>query len=279
MSSVPSVGSPTISQVASAHTLQAFIELVYIKTANDVMTSQMASLKDALEVTKSAMDTLTQIQNLKNLITVKNKVVTSAITNPTGADSYLSAASAIFGKPIQVSFSYSAISGGFNGFIVRRDSIIAQLKSQISALQVTTPTISGREDSNSLLAKLRLVLSDITFPTSITINGLIAVSGPSGTVTYVSGLITYSGDQLIPFRGDFIKDWVLDNYNSNNASSSGLIQQNITNAITAAQSLNTTQTESVRNFLYIFEEYYKSASAILQKIDQIINKMAGGIAR
>ena len=76
--------------------------------------------------------------------------------------------------------------------------------------------------------------------------------------------------------------WVTDNYNKSATAgviSSGLIQQHITDAITAGESLNTTQTESVRSFLLLFEEYYKSASAVLQAISQIIQKMADGIAR
>jgi hypothetical protein len=76
--------------------------------------------------------------------------------------------------------------------------------------------------------------------------------------------------------------WITDNYNKTatvGVTSAGLIQQHITDAITAGQSLNTTQTESVRNFLYLFEEYYKSASAVLQAISQLIQKMADGIAR
>jgi hypothetical protein len=50
----------------------------------------------------------------------------------------------------------------------------------------------------------------------------------------------------------------------------------LTKAITAAQSTNDQQNEDVRNFLNLFEQYYKSASALLQAISQIIQKMAQG---
>lgn len=246
------VSSTSISQLASAHTLQAYIELVYIKTANDVLVSQMASLEASLGVTKSAMDTLTQIQNLHNLVSVKSKGTFNAgaySANATVAQ-YQAAASAFFGTPVGVSVSYTSLSGGYAGFKAQMSAIVTQLKSQISALSATTPTISGREDSNSLLAKLRLVLKDINN------------TGAANTAAGAS-------------------KWIIDSYNSTGtgATSSGSYQQNITNAITAGQSLNTTQTESVRNFLYVFEEYYKSASAVLQAISQIIQKMADGIAR
>lgn len=265
MSSVTPVGSSVISQVASAHTLQAFIELVYVKTANDVMVSQMASLENALSTTQSAMDTLTQIQNLHNLVAVKSKgtflsAFPSVYVNGITVQQYRSAASAYFGTPVSVSFSFSSIPDGFDGFVARQSALIAQLKSEIAILSGNTPSVNGGEDSNSLLAKLRLVLTDFTPPP------VPASISPS---------------QVIPFIQQGIYNWVTDNYNSlgTNATKAGSIQQNITNAITAGQSLNTTQTESVRNFLYIFEQYYKSASAILQAISQMIQKMASGIAR
>lgn len=259
---VPSVGGPTISQVASAHTLQAFIELVYVKTANDVLVSQMASLESALGTTQSAMDTLTRIQNLHNLVTVKSKGTFNAGAYSAGATvtQYTSAASAFFGTPVSVSVSFAALAqsatsthpaiGGYSAFQAQMIQIKSQLSSEIAALSGTTPRISGREDSNSLLAKLRIVLSDLN----------------ASDVTVTSAGAAF---------------WVIDNYNATGTgvTSAGNFQQHITNAITAGQSLNTTQTESVRNFLYLFEEYYKSASAVLQAISQIIQKMADGIAR
>lgn len=245
-------GPPVISQAASAHTLQAFIELVYVKTANDVLVSHMQSLESALSTTQSTMDTLTQIQNLHNLVVVKSKGTFNAGAYSAGASvgQYTSIGSAFFATPVSVSVSFAALSGGFAQYQAQMTAITTQLTSQIAALSATTPRISGREDSNSLLAKLRKVLDDITRTQATTSGGA--------------------------------RTWVIDNYNaSNNAgvTSAGAIQQNITNAITAGESLNTTQTESVRNFLYLFEEYYKSASAVLQAISQIIQKMADGIAR
>jgi len=244
----------SVSPYASAHTLQAFIELVYVQTANDLLVSQMGSLQQLLNTTQGAMDTLTQIQNLHNLVTVKSKGTFGAgyISANQSVKGYTSAASAFFGTPVSVSVSFAAVSG-LAGFQAQMNSIKSQLKTEISVLTSTTPIVSatGKVDSNSLLAKLRLVLADI--------NRTSAGTTAAGAV-----------------------NWVTDNYNKSATAgvvSAGLIQQNITNAITAGQSLNTTQTESVRNYLNLFEQYYKSASAVLQAISQIIQKMADGIAR
>lgn len=60
---------------------------------------------------------------------------------------------------------------------------------------------------------------------------------------------------------------------------SGDVQGAVSTAITAAEALNDTQKENVRNFLFVFEEFYKSASAVLQRISQMIEKMASNISR
>lgn len=78
--------------------------------------------------------------------------------------------------------------------------------------------------------------------------------------------------------------WLLDGQNlsvSNSAYNArfGKVQDQLTNAIRAGESLNDTQKEGVRRYMLLFEEFYKSASAILTKVSQIIEKMAQGISR
>lgn len=76
--------------------------------------------------------------------------------------------------------------------------------------------------------------------------------------------------------------WILDNQNqltttSNLSQAAGGNQNAITLAIQSAQSLNDTQKQDVQNYLFIFQEFYKSASTVLQNISQIIQTMAQGI--
>jgi hypothetical protein len=76
--------------------------------------------------------------------------------------------------------------------------------------------------------------------------------------------------------------WLVDGFNSTTGTAganAGTIQQNITTALTAGQSLNTTQTAQLRNYLFVFEEYYKSAGAMLSQITQIINQISQNMAR
>ncbi|MBA3957383.1 MAG: hypothetical protein H0X51_03165 [Parachlamydiaceae bacterium] len=148
---------------------------------------------------------------------------------------------------------------------------MTMLSAQIPNLSATTPRINitqtnpnGDEDPNSLLARTKSVLNDLK-------TTLVAGGG---------GIINNNTSIQNAYNG--IRNWLIDNYGTRtdaNSTKAGALQQNITFAITSGQSLNDTQKEKVRQFLYIFEEYYKSASAILQQITQILERMAQGIAR
>lgn len=254
VNNVPSVTQADIN----AHTEQALIELVYVKTANDVLASSLASLQDALGLTKNILDLLTGLQTLHNAITVSSKgsFHFNFVSNPAGgadfAAQYRAAASAFFGTPVDPRFLYaSAGAAGFASFKAQLMGYKAQLSADIPLLSAKTPALSnGLPDPNALLAKLRAVLADLKS----------------------SNISTFSGAMA----------WTLDNYaqhNSPAAAQAGIIQQHLTFAITAGESLNDTQKETVQNFLYVFEEYYKSASAVLTSITQIIQKMAENIAR
>ena len=71
--------------------------------------------------------------------------------------------------------------------------------------------------------------------------------------------------------------WILDGQNvslSQNSTIQGVNQLNVNQAITASQSLNDSQQQNVQNAMFIFQEFYKSSSAVLQSIDDLITKMA-----
>ncbi|WP_039359913.1 hypothetical protein [Candidatus Protochlamydia amoebophila] len=80
-----------------------------------------------------------------------------------------------------------------------------------------------------------------------------------------------------------VSKWIIDNQDQKISSQAGnnvgSIQDRITQAITAAQSLNDTEKENVRNYQFVFQQFYQSASTVLQKVTQIVEKLAQGISR
>lgn len=76
--------------------------------------------------------------------------------------------------------------------------------------------------------------------------------------------------------------WLVDNMDQHSgdaAANSGQFQRNITTAITSATNINDEQKDELKQILFVFEEFYKSASAILQKMNDIMTKMAANISR
>jgi hypothetical protein len=289
--------SPVISDIivkglnafAANRSLQALIELEYVKTANDLVNDRLGSLEEALTNTNGILNTLAAIQNIHNLLTVTSKPSFNFDYSQPGGGyvaSYQKAASEYFGKPInpiiptdivfaseyqsfvvlagvtfnvEVNFSTLTPKGQsiFNQLIRLRASIIAEIAKLSEILSPTQRLATG-----SLYSQLKTVLSDFDTNFTIGVGGL--------------PITTSVGLTEIQKRGALSR-WLIDKYNKPDDSSSGAIQANITKAITAAQSLNDTQKEDVRNYMFVFEEYYKSASAVLQKITQILERIAQGV--
>lgn len=232
---------------ASAHTIQAYVELVYSQAANDILYNNLTSLYENLQLTKQAADLLNKIQALHNEAVVVQSTF-SFDFDGSGYNSvesyskaYASAASAFFGNKVTISYGARWNVGGSGRLEFK--SARGQLSTFLVLLSAYTP--SADKGAGSLFAKLTTVYDD---------------------------MVNFNANPPA---------WLIDRYNATgaNAIDAGKVQQNITSAITASQSLNTVQTERVRNYMFLFEEYYKSASSILTQITQIIQKMAEGIGR
>lgn len=271
------VQAAALEGYGGARSLQSIIEIDYVQTGNQIISQNMANLKSALNVTQDVLNYLADLQNLHNQITTKTSTfnfcysrggvdVPNEANGPSAwSPGYQQAASAFFNTPVTpvILPSIAPGSSGFASAYLKLVSIRDSLSAQLQKLSAIT-SASDRSNTTSLYGRLTQVLNDIknSFKT------------PDGQPITAS---TPPGQASAGFR-----KWMLDNYsafNSSDAGSSGQFQQNITFAITSAQNLNDTQKETVRNYLFVFEEYYKSASSALQAISQIIQKMAQNIAR
>lgn len=160
---------------------------------------------------------------------------------------YNKIASIYFGKPIDPYFVFtSSTDTAFVTFSQNLNSLKTKLAAEIKVISAITPA-SARADTGSLYQTLKNVY-----------NGL-----PSNPLNFAS-----------------CQAWALDNLNQHSglASIAGTLQDDLTTAIVAAQSLNDTQKERVRRFLFIFQEYYQSASAVLSRLSSLIEKMAQKIS-
>lgn len=290
-----------LTQQSNANTsIQALIELQYVKTGSDLINQKLTSLDTALNLTNNILTTLSSVQTVhNNLVTYGRGTIPFNYNAPQASagnyrSGYTTAASAQFGAPITPVVPSTLVVYGtktintingpvigtdynnpigltnagisvFNSLLRLRQSIVNEIhlvSAQSSATQISDP--------QSLLNKLKVVKADLS-----TLFARLSTTNPTVPIPANS---TFTGQQ----KASALVRWILDNYNQTSGGSSansGLVQQNITLAITSAQSLNDTQKQDVRNFLFVFQEYYQSASSLLQAINQILTKMAQGIAQ
>lgn len=299
------VQAAELDGLTGSQSLQSMIELDYVQTGNELITNNMNQLNSALNVTQSVLTTLSQLQNLANQVTTTNSIFNFNYQSSRGNDNsgapsawspiYQQAASAFFNTPV-TPVLVSAINNDAHinhynsavlGLIQLRNTLaveLTQLSGISSASTISNPT--------SLYATVKQVLTDISASFQFTKNANFGFNGQINStlqIPWSTGLIgtpyfsTNSYDQqfFVAALSGF-KSWVLDNYSSFTAATAnqaGQYQQHMTTAITAGENLNDTQKETVRNFLFIFQEYYQSASSALQAITQIIQQMARNISQ
>lgn len=280
-------------------TLQALVELVYVNTGNQVLSDKLASLETALTATSDSLEILNNLQQLHNNLTAEPRI------------SFTSAFPTLMGGNFNIAANFMIGTGDFLGFTAATeqhyraidpilltpidDDTLAQFQDTINRLRLQISTLSdptitptlpdGKEDPQTLLGRLRVVYNDIlraisTSPCTLVAPAHFSVDAGGLPIIIPEVITTLTSDERLKIA---LSRWTLDSYSAvpsgGALGNAGDIQRNLTSAITAGQNLNDTQKEEIRRYLFVFEEYYKSAAAILNKITQIIEKMAQGISR
>ena len=220
-----------------------------------MLSGNLESLESALTLTKEALDVLQELQTLHNKLDIdgikekKEKFLDQnlpATTDPKEFEGeYNALLEEFFGQPLIPDTLSSEVVNVLPGLKSRLNGIIEGLKKEEDVEGKTDAEIRNTLSSNSILIRLLDVKDDLN-----------QTDTPEG-----------------------LNNWLLDGLDDLQNEVFGSIQDNITQATTSAQSLNDTQKEDVRRVLFVFEEYYKSASSILIKITQLVEKMAQAIAR
>ncbi len=308
--------TPLISEIVSesvaagqrsTRSLQAMIELDYVRTGNEVLSEKLSELEESLTVTKGALETLTALQDLHNQVTVIGKgdfpgefqittfnTVVQTNIPPIGNINVTLQTNVVIGEHPTFAFSFT----GSKSFFIPGASAGEQLpdnksgrKLYISRYEeaasaffgtpINPEALVGSSQKYQTVADMRVKATEILASLNAQIAIITQVSPDADIIERLSAV--KSDLQIALEAGDAsFALWLTDFFGAEGTAiseKSGSVQQNITFAISAGEAFNDTQKEEVRRFLFVFEEYYKSASAILSKITQIIEKIAQGIAR
>lgn len=248
----------------SAHTIQAMVELDYVQTANNILSSQLSDLQQALQVTQDALTTLQSVNDLHNSLNVATFNSFNSQFNfnqNTGASSFIAAyrtaASAFFNQPIGLIVISTSRFGNLKGTNLANvlSNLRISLNREMSVLQSASGSSAG---AYSLLSELKVVTANIS--TYLDSGNSYQWMADGNTLTFnQNGIATINSNPDL--------------------TQVGQIQQNITAAITSGESFNDTQKNNVQNFLYVFQEFYQSASSILQNLTQVIQDIARKVAQ
>ena len=255
MSKGSSDGIFTNTGDSRSHTLQSYTELIYVKKANDDFLRYMSQLNDALDITSQAMRALARLQAVKNQVTANfanlNKPYTYQVNGP---GDWTNRASNYYTQTANLNPNFA--SDVYNEL----QDVVSILRNCQSVLNAQT---GQKTSGTTLYANLTATLNDLNgqFDRYSTSNRGLAAGNQTGAKTI---------------------SWVQDGYTqagqaATSGTQAGGIDTRIAASITAAGALNTTQSDSARNFLYVYQQYYTSASAVLSGMTQIIQKMAANI--
>ena len=271
-------------------TLQALVQLEYVQNGNNQIYNQLSSLNQAMTATQQALTLLENLQLVKNRATVIQNITTA-----------LSAWGA--GTPIG------------NPLAQNQPSIVSLLLAITKVGTNSAKFLPGiyRNTTTGEVGQLKIT-SDATFASDLISQGPALITQLQQTISSLSILIP-SGtnppslvDQLTTILNDIQTGqpgvanqtiqqkfawWLLDNYNNGAASvsvpgigtmsnfsniNSGNYQRDLISATTSAQTLNSSQNTQLQQTVFIFQEFYKSASDILQSINNILTQMGQGEA-
>lgn len=159
-----------------------------------------------------------------------------------------------------------------------KNQLIGPLQTAVNGLPQTALGTSA-SSLNQLITEVLLQAPLVTF------------SGGSGAALDSACRSALNNVTALNNQASTISWWVLDNYNDRNTTVNGTnfdksafntgeagnYQRNLTNAFTTAENLNDSQKASLQTSIFNFQEFYQSASAVLNMIQQFMQQMANQI--
>jgi|GEM_PF-3362351 len=292
--------------------IQAMIELQFVQAGNNQISSALGQLQSALTATDSAVNFLTQLQNLYNDVTPASAVtvatgsfttVASLVTVSTLTVGYYDTVVYINGTPATIptygtfytlvnqtvyvqTYPYTPTGATFvQAFIKSGDS------SYSSPITVTAnPSDADIATFNKMLnTTLPNLITQVMQAAGYSAADISAVLANPGTAVPTSSGTALNeswdgslGQLLSQVYSDMksagtLTKYIIDNQavvNGSVPNTAGDFGRNLAAAEVAAQSLNTTQQQQVQQQLYLFQQFYQSASGVLTALSQIIQNMA-----
>lgn len=259
---------------SQSQSIQQAIAVDYIATGNQLIFDNMDSLNQAINQNQVILQFLNALQNLMNQkspqqFALQFAAISNASTGATDSQ-YDTFEQQSFNQQLG---TIAAFTGDNASTMASANTLLQQAFANVSSMSDPTYLASLSDTSSSNYRALVFVKSTLVN----NINQLVMNLQNTGT-TSGSGLIT----ALNQIKTDLtaassIAAWVQDF--SATSSTNGSYQQNLNNAVTAAQSFNQTQQANLQQAMFIYQQFFQSASGIMSQIDQNIRSAASNIGK
>jgi|GEM_PF-4781702 len=275
-----------------SQSLQEILMSLYVSRGNELLYNEMSLLRDAIDNNQTALNYLNSLQDLMNqrdpekfilnLVDISTSDPNSLVNLGTSLHEVTTAGDKAFND--YESKNYDASTNPVNP---------VSLFVQGTTIPIGTDTLEAYASSHDTSLFVRAFYDNLTTKGSTASDytlqrlydnlGIIItnVGGLSGeqadeATSLISTLKALQTDikNLID-SGEGVQQWVQDIQSGQEND----FQRHMSDAITASQSFNDTQREELSRVMFVFEEFYKSATSLLSTMTQIIEKMASYISR
>jgi hypothetical protein len=293
-----SLATATITDDAEsgASSLQEVLQTDYIALGNELIYNEMSQLQEAMNANQTALSYLNSVQDLMNQKSPQQFTLDLAqlsTTNPQTLVGQTSTGSAYdtfesgnFQPDIngQAYFAnnpalaqYCETSPGSG--VYKTNLFVQAFNEQLSGGSQSAYTFSLQQIYNNLGALVTSLEAATAGNTSASSDIISSIQAVQNDMLQASGntLVTpTSTNPNPPPSGESTTDvttWVDD------MTTNSTYQNDLSNAITAAQGFNDTENENLQNVMFVFEEFYKSATSMTSDLTQLIEQIASYISK
>ncbi len=269
-----------------SQSLQQLLMVDYVSRGNELLYDEMNKLQTAIDQNQTALSYLNSLQDLMNQKDPQQFIMKLQIlstTNPASLTQgeYSAFENQSFNQTLGTVAKFSATEiATYLNTLYQFDPAITdvmtinsdQYDQMVGNMSGAFLTLSQLQNMTSTFNSSNGGVNQILTNLDHLINTL---SVTTGSTQLVQSLRTIRADFAAVQNSGGIVKWVQD-FNTN---TEGDYQRHLNNAIVASQSLNDTKREELRRTMFVFEEFYKSATAMLSRITQLLERMASSISR
>jgi len=252
-----------------SNSLQQVLMVDYIQQGNDILYNEMSQLQSAINVNNNALSYLNSLQDLMNQKDPQQFLMQLQTLSTTNLST--------LGDTQYNSFEQQT----FNQTL----GTVPKFTDSDAASYITALTNSGTDG----LAQGAFQTLSNTMTQSYT----YSVTQIQSNLTYLIQQLQGQGaagsslqQSLTQIQNDFtaaqtaspsaaLNTWIQDITNG----TEGNYQNDLNNAIVASQAFNDTERTNLQQVMFVFEEFYKSATDMLSRLTQLIEKMGDAINR